>query len=74
MSDALAAFVKTGNPSTPALQWPEWMPDSQRYVEFGDTIAVRDAPRARIEFMWSEEATPHHNKPFPDARIVNRTQ
>jgi para-nitrobenzyl esterase len=74
MADALAAFVKTGNPSTPALQWPEWMPDSQRYVEFGDTIAVRDAPRARIEFMWSEEATPHHNKPFPDARIVNRTQ
>jgi hypothetical protein len=27
---------------------------------------VRDAPRDRIEFMWSHESTPHHNKPFPN--------
>jgi para-nitrobenzyl esterase len=67
MADALAAFAKTGNPSTPALRWPEWTMESPKYVEFGDAITVRDAPRDRIEFMWAHESTPHHNKPFPDA-------
>jgi para-nitrobenzyl esterase len=67
MADALAAFAKTGNPSTAALRWPEWSLESPKYVEFGDAIAVRDARRDRIEFMWSHESTPHHNKPFPDA-------
>jgi para-nitrobenzyl esterase len=66
MADALAAFAKTGRPSTAALRWPEWTVESPKYVEFGNAISVRDAPRERIEFMWSHESTPHHDKPFPD--------
>ena len=69
MADALAAFAKTGNPSTPAIQWPEWTVGSPRYVEFGDAIAVREARRDRLEFVWSQESTPHHNKPFPDGSL-----
>ena len=65
MADALAAFAKTGNPSTSALQWPQWTMAAPRYVEFGSAITVRDASRERIEFMWSQPSTPHHNKPFP---------
>jgi para-nitrobenzyl esterase len=66
MADALAAFAKTGNPSTPALRWPEWTMASPKYVEFASAITVRDAPRERIEFMWAQSSTPHHNKPFPN--------
>lgn len=66
MADALAAFARTGNPSTPALRWPEWTPEAPKYVEFANAITVRDANRQRIEFMWGQESTPHHNKPFPD--------
>jgi para-nitrobenzyl esterase len=66
MADALAAFAKTGNPSTAAIKWPEWTIDAPKYVEFGNAITVKDAPKERIEFMWSHESTPHHNKPFPN--------
>lgn len=65
MADALAAFAKTGNPATSAISWPAWTMESPKYVEFGSAITVRDAPRERIEFMWSHPSTPHHNKPFP---------
>jgi carboxylesterase type B len=66
MADALAAFARTGSPSTAAIPWPEWTIDAPKYVEFGNAITVKDAPRERIEFMWSHESTPHHNKRFPD--------
>ena len=65
MADALAAFAKTGDPSTSALRWPQWTMASPKYVEFGSAITVRDANREHIEFMWSQPSTPHHNKPFP---------
>jgi para-nitrobenzyl esterase len=65
MADALAAFAKSGNPSTPALRWPEWTEQSPKYVEFGDAITVREASRERLAFMWADDSTPHHNKPFP---------
>jgi para-nitrobenzyl esterase len=40
MSDALIAFSKTGNPSTPELKWPAWSESDDVFVNFGDTVKV----------------------------------
>jgi para-nitrobenzyl esterase len=40
ISDALIAFAKTGNPSTPAVKWPAWSATDDVFVNFGDTIKV----------------------------------
>ena len=60
MADALAAFAKTGSPSTPAIRWPEWTVDSPKYVEFGSAITVRDATsRAhRVPVVAAVDAAP----------------
>jgi para-nitrobenzyl esterase len=40
MSDALIAFAKTGNPSTPALKWPKFDPKNPYRIDFGERIEV----------------------------------
>ena len=41
MMGTLVAFVKTGDPSTPAVKWPAWSLSNDVYVDFGDTIKVK---------------------------------
>lgn len=50
MMDSLLAFAKTGDPSTPATQWPKWTPSDPKYVEFGDAVNVRSENLERIKF------------------------
>ncbi|MBS1212784.1 MAG: carboxylesterase type [Proteobacteria bacterium] len=38
MTDALIAFAKTGNPSTPAIKWPRFNPKDPHRMDFGDRI------------------------------------
>jgi para-nitrobenzyl esterase len=40
MMDALIAFTKTGNPSTPALEWPEFDPKNPYRMVFSDRIGA----------------------------------
>lgn len=56
MSDALVAFARTGDPSTPAAPWPAWTPAEPRYVEFGDAVAVRTENAERLDFHTPRNA------------------
>jgi para-nitrobenzyl esterase len=38
MTDALIAFAKTGNPSTPAVKWPKFDPKNPYRMDFGERI------------------------------------
>lgn len=58
MIDTLVAFARTGDPRTPATQWPQWKQDAQTYVEFGDKSGVREENRARLEFHTPANVTP----------------
>ncbi len=51
MTAALIAFANTGSPSTRETPWPAWSAESERYVNFGDRIAIETIDRARLEFM-----------------------
>lgn len=51
MTAALIAFSNTGNPSTPALTWPEWKAKDEVLMEFGDSVRTQNMPTGRLEFM-----------------------
>jgi para-nitrobenzyl esterase len=51
MTAALIAFANTGDPKTVAVSWPQWKPQNERLVEFGDTIKVQPMNAPRLEFM-----------------------
>ena len=51
MSDALIAFAKTGDPSTAAVKWPAWSPASDAFVNFGDSIKVRNFNTQGMEWL-----------------------
>lgn len=51
MTDTLIAFAKTGDPSTAAVHWPQWSPQIEQLVEFGDKISVQAMNTARLDFM-----------------------
>jgi para-nitrobenzyl esterase len=53
MTDTLIAFAKTGDPKTPAVQWPQWSPQNEQLVEFGDKISAQAMNTARLDFMAS---------------------
>ncbi len=38
MNAAIVAFVKTGDPSTPSLKWPQYRRDNEVRMVFGDTV------------------------------------
>lgn len=40
MSDALIAFAKKGDPSTPAVKWPAWSATDDVFVDFGNTVKL----------------------------------
>jgi para-nitrobenzyl esterase len=58
MMDTLIAFARTGDPGTPAMPWPQWKQDAQKYVEFGDESGVREENRARLDFHTPANVTP----------------
>ena len=51
MSDALIAFAKTGDPSTPTMKWPKYDPAKEQLVEFGDQIRVVPMNTKRLDFF-----------------------
>jgi para-nitrobenzyl esterase len=53
MTDVLIAFARTGDPNTAAVHWPQWLPQNEQLVEFGDKIAVQPMNTARLDFMAS---------------------
>jgi para-nitrobenzyl esterase len=58
MMDTLIAFARTGDPATAATAWPQWTPDQQQYLEFGDDTGVRYENRARMDFHTPANVTP----------------
>lgn len=51
MSDALIAFAKTGDPSTPTMKWPKYDPAKEQLVEFGDQIRLVPMNTKRLDFF-----------------------
>ncbi|GAB3472358.1 carboxylesterase family protein [Massilia terrae] len=51
MMDSLLAFARTGNPATPATQWPAWRAAEPRYVDFGNQVGVERENSAQLEFQ-----------------------
>ncbi len=41
MDDALVAFVKTGDPNTAAVKWPQFTRDNEVQMVFGDPVGVQ---------------------------------
>ena len=58
MTAVLVAFANTGNPSTADVKWPAWSAQAERYVNFGDRIAVETVNRARLDFMAKYRPAP----------------
>jgi para-nitrobenzyl esterase len=58
MMDCLIAFARTGNPSTTVVTWPQWRPQTEQLVEFGDVVAIRPMDRIRLDFHAAANATP----------------
>jgi para-nitrobenzyl esterase len=58
LTAALIAFAATGDPSTAEVPWPAWSGQDERYIAFGDTIAVAAMNRARLEFMAKHRPAP----------------
>ena len=51
MSKALIAFANTGDPSTPEVHWPQWKPNDEQLIDFGDSIRVEKMDTPRLNFM-----------------------
>lgn len=58
MTAALIAFAATGDPATADVPWPAWSADAERYVDFGDRIAIATINTARLEFMAVNRPAP----------------
>ncbi|MGA2042603.1 MAG: carboxylesterase family protein [Roseiarcus sp.] len=58
MADCLVAFARTGNPATEATPWPEWTPETESYVAFGDETKVERENADRMTFHAFAGATP----------------
>jgi para-nitrobenzyl esterase len=58
MTAALVAFASAGDPSTPEVRWPAWSARDERYINFGDRIALETVNRARLEFMAKHRPAP----------------
>ena len=56
LSDALIAFAKTGNPTTPAIAWPRYDPANEQMMEFGDAKRVVRMNTAGLDFFLAHPA------------------
>ena len=52
IQDALLAFARTGDPSTPALPWPIYAPPRRATMILDRTISVAEAPREAKRRFW----------------------
>jgi para-nitrobenzyl esterase len=50
MMDSMLSFARSGNPATPATQWPAWRPGDEQYVDFGDKVEVARQNAAQLDF------------------------
>lgn len=67
LTAALVAFAGTGDPSAGGVRWPAWSPDDERYISFGDRIAIEKVNRARLDFMAR-----HRPPPLPPGAGLRR--
>lgn len=59
MTDSLVAFARSGNPDTPALQWPDFDPSHPRLLELGETARPADWPAAeKLAFFETIDPKP----------------
>jgi para-nitrobenzyl esterase len=58
MMDALIAFARTGDPSTPDMAWPGWSARDERYLDLDVTPGVLRFDPARMEFVNAHPITP----------------
>lgn len=58
MMDALIAFARSGDPSTPAMNWPSWSARDERYLELDVTPTVLRMNPARMDFVNAHPITP----------------
>ena len=58
MMDALIAFARTGDPFTPAMNWPIWSARDERYLELDVTPAVLRMNTAQMDFVNAHPITP----------------
>ena len=56
MQDILVAFAKTGNPSTEAAKWSAWQPNSDVFLEIGDTIKTEKFNTRAMAFLAAHPA------------------
>lgn len=52
MSDAWIAFARTGNPSTPVLQWPAYTRDGRQIMVFNDECKTSYDPSVAERHTW----------------------
>jgi para-nitrobenzyl esterase len=71
MMEALIAFAKTGDPSTPAFKWPAWSAADQQRVVFGEAIRVERLDTKSMDWLASHPAArvavplpPHGATPY----------
>lgn len=50
MRDNLLAFARSGDPATAATPWPQWRPDSEQYLDYGDAVTTRTEEAERMRF------------------------
>ena len=48
MAHCWAAFARTGNPSVPNLEWPEFTPENPAVMVFGDSAVVEIDPSREL--------------------------
>ncbi len=58
MSAAWLAFARTGNPATPALPWPAWLPDTKSTMVFDTQSRVVNAHRDGERVLLSGMSAP----------------
>jgi len=63
MSDALAAFVKTGDPSTPDVDWPRYTRENEVRMVFGDAIEVAPVSEGIKFFLDNPDVSPEAAQP-----------
>jgi len=73
VSDCLITFAKTGSPSTDAVQWPEYDPNDEKFIEFGDEIRIVDMNTEGLDFFYEQMSLDRPTQapgPPPDPRTV----
>lgn len=70
MSDTLVSFAKTGNPSVPGLDWPEFEANNPQMIEFGEEVNLIDWPHAS-EMKLFRNPQP---QPMPQSEAGNRAR